>query len=190
MKNLLIAVCFIGAVCGISADAAPGKALSERPEQTTIVTRSELKGNLTYASHTSVTAERIEAVSEKPKPRLQLLSVNGVSLYDSRQDVIRKLGEPLSTEKDELLAGMEMLHYPFMTIYLIGESIDFVEVAHTAERIVVDDVELLATEASIKEAFGEPDFVAEDGIVFIRNGFALKLFLDETTRDLTSITYF
>jgi hypothetical protein len=190
MKNLLITVCLISAACLVSADAVPETVLAEQAQPAVTEARSEQNTAIILSSFSSEAQPLKAEAAADSEAELKLLAVNGLSLYDDRSSVIRKLGEPSYTEQDEHFADVEMLHYPDMTLYFVGDYMDFVEIASTATSLVVDDVKLAVDEEAIRAAFGEPDYVAEDGIVFERNGFALKLFLDETTGKLTSITYF
>ncbi|GGG56966.1 hypothetical protein [Paenibacillus radicis (ex Gao et al. 2016)] len=119
-----------------------------------------------------------------------LLSVNGLTLDDDPATVEEKLGKPLNVTQDEWLAELQIYDYTGMDIAFRDGWLDYVEIAGDAEQLRIDGNELPATETAIREALGEPDFIAEDGIVFQRNEALLKLFIDPDTGKLKSIAYY
>jgi len=119
-----------------------------------------------------------------------LKTVNGLSLYDDRQAVIEKLGEPQSITSDDLLTDLDIYEYPSMNVVFQDDIIYFIEILAEAETLRIDDAIYPATIDALRAAFGEPDSIAEDGIVFQRNDFLLKLFIDSETQELISISFF
>jgi hypothetical protein len=125
-----------------------------------------------------------------PKKQFYLENVNGISLYDDVKAVIDKLGKPLSKGKDPNFAELEVYAYPEMNIAFSDGIVNYVEVLVTAGTVKIDGVPIPIEPESLKKALGEPDFVAEDGIVFQRNAALVKLFTDIKTHDVTSIHYY
>ncbi|WP_042162657.1 hypothetical protein [Paenibacillus gorillae] len=119
-----------------------------------------------------------------------LHSVNGLTLDDDPAAVADKLGKPQNVVQDEWLAELQIYEYTDMDIAFRDGWLDYVEISGGADVLQIDGNELPATEAAIREALGQPDFIAEDGIVFQRGEALLKLFIDPHTGKLQSIAYY
>ncbi|RCW48830.1 hypothetical protein [Paenibacillus prosopidis] len=146
-----------------------------------------LTGNISDDSHLTLAAT---APSTQEKQIYQLQTVNGISLYDNQSSVIEKKGEPALITEDPYIKGFEIYHYPGMNIIFSDGAVNFVEVLAGVDTFTIDGIPIPATVEAVKEALGEPDYVAEDGIVFQRNEALLKLFIDRDTQNLTSIHYY
>ncbi|MFF2090223.1 hypothetical protein [Paenibacillus sp. NPDC058174] len=146
-----------------------------------------LLGALVSQLPASASMPPLQASKGEPYP---LHSVNGLTLDDDPAAVADKLGQPQSVVQDEWLPELQVYEYPDMDIAFRDGWFDYVEIAGGANKLQIDDNELSATEAAIKEALGEPDFIAEDGIVFQRGEALLKLFIDPDTGKLQSIAYY
>jgi hypothetical protein len=144
-------------------------------------------GNISNGFHLTLAAM---APSTEEKQILQLRTVNGISLYDDQSIVIEKKGEPELITEDPYIKGFEIYHYPDMKIIFSDGTVNFVEVLEGAETLTIDGIPIPATVQALKEALGEPDFIAEDGIVFQRREALLKVFIDRDTQKLTSIHYY
>lgn len=120
---------------------------------------------------------------------LLLDSVGGISLYDSPESVVAKLGEPERITRDELLSELELYQYPSLTVAFHGEYVQYVDVP-AREMIVIDGKEIPMTEAGLSAYLGSPDFIAEDGIVFQRGEALLKLFIDSETKKPVYASYY
>jgi hypothetical protein len=133
-----------------------------------------------------------KATVKKPESNqaFQLASVNGISLNDTKKTISEKKGKPLSITKDPDMPELEIYAYPQMKVGFSDETVDFVEISAAAGIIQIDDTPIPSTIDDIKEALGEPDYVAEDGIVFQRKDALLKLFINSVTLKLSSIDYY
>lgn len=120
----------------------------------------------------------------------RLQSVNGLSLYDDKITVERMLGEPLRITRDEWLDEMETYEYPDMDIVFHGGMMDEIKVSGSASTIWIDDEEIPVSIEALIRALGEPDYKAEDGIVYERRETVLKLFINYDTGTLESIAYY
>ncbi|WP_010272799.1 hypothetical protein [Paenibacillus senegalensis] len=123
------------------------------------------------------------------KQRFPLQSVNGITLWDSKDQVLEKLGEPGSIVEDSLLTDVEVLYYPNMEVGIERNLVRYVAVDPAAGTIRIDGQELKITREAFAEAMGEPDFVGEDGLVYQNKQNAIKLFLDHDG-DLQVIRFF
>jgi hypothetical protein len=141
------------------------------------------------------------AIAETPDPArgaastadaepVLLRSVEELTLYDDRAAVIGKLGEPQGVTQDDFYSELAIYEYERLKVVFFGEYIQSIDIAADVEEVLLDDRYVATTLADLKEALGEPDYVAEDGIVFQRGEALLKLFLDEASGELSSISYY
>ncbi len=119
----------------------------------------------------------------------KLDTVCGISLYDSRDDVIAKLGEPSDIEKDEFFADLEIYRYEGLRVAFAGDFIQYVDI-DPAHGLDIDGKPVEATREALVKALGEPDYKAEDGLVFQRDEALLKLFLDPQTGKPQAVSYY
>lgn len=121
---------------------------------------------------------------------IKLNTVNGISLYDEVSTVTAKLAAPEQIITDPHFIEYKMYVYANMTISFRNDIMDSVEVSANASTVMLDQVELPITIEAIQLALGEPDYVAEDGLVFQRNEALLKLFIDQDSKQLQSIAFY
>jgi hypothetical protein len=131
-----------------------------------------------------------EAAKPESNQAFQLTSVNGISLNDTKKAIVEKKGKPLSITKDPYMPELDTYEYPQMKVGFSDETVGFVEISAAVGVIQIDDTPIPSTIEDIKKALGEPDYVAEDGIVFQRKDALLKLFIDSVTLKLSSIDYY
>jgi len=132
----------------------------------------------------------IEVINDPSSQQIYLTTVNDLSLYDSSADVMRKLGPPEQKATDSDLVEYTIYVYSDMSIYFRDELIDYVEISNEATTLWLDQTEVPATIEAIKAVMGEPDYNAEDGIVFQRKEAILKLFINPDNGELESIAYY
>jgi hypothetical protein len=160
---------------------------------TKVSTPMEYKSTIRSSSSMESKQTSISPITQSAlvkKKEFYLENVNGISLYDDMKAVIDKLGKPISKGKDPYSAELEVFAYPEMNIGFSDGIVNYVEVLVTAGTVNIDGVSIPIEQESLKNALGEPDFVAEDGIVFQRNAALVKLFTDIKTHEVTSIQYF
>ncbi|MBD2868027.1 hypothetical protein [Paenibacillus arenilitoris] len=129
-------------------------------------------------------------IGTHPAPEVDLRNVNGITLYDDAGDIVRKQGKPANVAKDPYLAESEIYDYPDMRIGLRGGIVDFVEIPGGAASLTIDGETVPPSAQALRELLGEPDYKAEDGIVFQRKEALLKLFIDNETQTLERIRYY
>jgi len=132
----------------------------------------------------------IEVIDDTSSQQIFLTSVNDISLYDEAADVIKKKGSPEHVTTNSELEEYIIYEYPNMTVNFLDQLIDYVEITNEATTIWLDQTEIPATIEAIKTALGEPDYIAEDGIVFQRNEALLKLFINPDNGELETIAYY
>jgi|GEM_PF-3014924 len=129
------------------------------------------------------------ADSGAPAPEFAFETINGVAMDVDLSEVLAVLGEPTERTTDELL-GTEEYHYPGMTVGLYEGLVDYVVVPASAGSVRIGDTETLLELAQLRELLGEPDLVADDGLVYVRGPFALKLFTDAEGSALSTMEVF
>ncbi len=105
-------------------------------------------------------------------------TVNDISLQDTKADVLSKKGYPEQTKKDVILGSREYI-YEDVTVGIIDGTVSYIQVKKEATYLKVNDVFMELTPRSIKHTLGKPDFIAEDGDVYIKGHQAVKVYLDE-----------
>ncbi|GAB6927234.1 hypothetical protein JCM10914A_12170 [Paenibacillus sp. JCM 10914] len=116
-------------------------------------------------------------------------TLNGISLSDSKQDVISKLGSPAQIEH-EPLSGIAVFRYPDMEVGIRSGYTEYVHVKPSATSFQVDGQRIGMTTNQIRASLGEPYFRAEDGDVYLENNNALKVFMDRDSGDIIGVDLF
>ncbi|WP_127588573.1 hypothetical protein [Paenibacillus koleovorans] len=119
-----------------------------------------------------------------------LLTVEGVALTDTKAELLELLGAPARIEQDSYTPEFAIYHYGNLQIGMSVEGIRFVRVLSTAGTIRIDGRSMPMTLEAIQAELGQPDFIAEDGLVYKRPQTALKLFFDMETQRLRSVDLF
>ncbi|REK71262.1 hypothetical protein [Paenibacillus paeoniae] len=149
----------------------------------------EVAVHLQKAEESAPAVESSDKSSVEVNGGLELNSVNGISLYDSPEAVVSKLGEPVSKSVDQLWGDLAVYEYPDMEIAFYGSFIQYVNIERD-QPLMIDGETLSITESSLHKVFGQPDYIAEDGIVYQRDDAVLKLFLDEETHEPQYVSYY
>lgn len=116
-------------------------------------------------------------------------TLNGISLTDNKQDVIRKLGTPVRIEHEEL-TGITKLDYEDMEVGVRNGYTEYVHVKPSAASFQVEDQHIGMTTDQIRTSLGKPYFRAEDGDVYLENHQALKVFIDRDSGEIGGIDLF
>ncbi|AWP25740.1 hypothetical protein PVOR_30033 [Paenibacillus vortex V453] len=116
-------------------------------------------------------------------------TLNGISLTDSKKDVIRKLGTPARTEQEDL-SGITKLHYKDMEVGVRNGYTEYVHVKPSADSFQVEDQSIGMTTERVRASLGKPYFKAEDGDVYLENQNALKVYVDRDTGQIEGIDLF
>jgi hypothetical protein len=119
-----------------------------------------------------------------------LQSVDGISLTFDQEDVVEQLGAPVQITNDEFTVQFQIYHYPEMKIGFSEGYVDYVKVLASAGTISIDGQVIPMTVEALVHELGNPDFTAEDGLVFKGPRAVVKVFVDTETRSITSVDYF
>lgn len=116
-------------------------------------------------------------------------SMEGVTLYDDFKSVLSKKGEPDSVNKDPYTGYTEFC-YDGLTIGLYEGLVYYVHIGPSPEKMSLNGISIPLQEVWLRQYFGEPDFVAEDGDVYIRGNAALKVYKDPLSGEVTGADLF
>jgi len=145
------------------------------------------------AKHASVQMPS-QAAAASPSGQAAAVSkldeVNGITLADDRKAVVAKLGVPAEIRQDPLFPDQETYHYAGLDVTFSGAYVQDVTVPQGAGSVALDGVRVDITPASLREALGNPDYVAEDGLVYQRGSNLLKVYLDKEKERIDVIRYY
>ncbi|ANS75829.1 hypothetical protein AWM70_15570 [Paenibacillus yonginensis] len=125
--------------------------------------------------------QALDSYSRKPeKLRLESFqTLNGVSLDWSREQLLQAKGSPDKIVKDEI-TGYTEYRYPDVTAGLYEDAVYYVHVDAIRQGIRVNGQFISLKNNGMNPYFGEPDYRAEDGDVYIRQPNAVKIYRGET----------
>lgn len=115
-------------------------------------------------------------------------TVNDISLQDTKSELLSKKGYPQETREDWVLGSKEYI-YDDMVAGIIDGEIAYVQVKKSASYLKVNETYMDLTLWSISRTLGDPDYVSEDGLVFVKGHQALKIYLDEN-QSLKQVEFF
>ncbi|MCM3626934.1 hypothetical protein M3194_06110 [Paenibacillus glycanilyticus] len=121
---------------------------------------------------------------------IKLQSVYGLTLYDDKITVERMLGKPVRVTRDDYFTEQETYEYPNLDVVFSDGIMEEIKVSGSADTIWIDDQEIPVSIGALIEALGEPDYKADDGIVYERQENVLKLFINYDNGTLESIAYY
>lgn len=116
-------------------------------------------------------------------------TMNGISLNDSKNDVIMKKGKPIKLTQDRL-TGCSEYHYNDAVVVVCDGIVDYVHVALSAEKMQINGSWVPLKKDNISSALGKPQFVADDGQVYIRGHQVIKVYDDPDTGALLGADFF
>lgn len=145
----------------------------------------------TLAAAQAESSSDISAKVAEANPLVPMLnSLEGISLYDDTASVIAKKGYPLRFVQDPHFEEAFTYEYPDMNIGFQDGIVTFVQIPAKVGHVQINDQRVPLTITDVKRLLGEPDYVAEDGIVFQRREALIKLFIESETQELISIDYY
>lgn len=122
--------------------------------------------------------------------RFKLERANGVGVTDDLKTLYEVKGQPLSIERDPLFRNEKILVYEDCKVGLYEQFIQYVVISSDEGTFELDGTTLPLQADPLRKALGEPDWVAEDGLVYRNGNNVLKLFIQPETGKLTSVQYF
>lgn len=118
----------------------------------------------------------------------QYSRLNGISLADTREDVLRIKGKPMNIVTSQL--GDQEYQYKDVHIGFQDQWIAYISVPKQAGKFTLDSRTVTIDKADIRKELGTPDFSAEDGEGYTNGISALKVFYDSNTGAIRSVDIF
>lgn len=119
-------------------------------------------------------------------------SLAGVSLYMPLEELLQVKGSPLAVTPDPW-QGCREYHYADMSAGICEGAVLYVHVTPTEARqygLYLNDQRIEPHRNNLIEILGTPDFVAEDGDVYMRGSTALKIYRNSQTGEWDGIDLF
>ncbi|MBC8081201.1 MAG: hypothetical protein H7X86_12720 [Gorillibacterium sp.] len=127
----------------------------------------------------------------KKESDIDLDEVNGISLHDDREAVLAKKGVPLEITQDPFIKDMEIYRYEDIEVAFLGKTVDSLSILIKSNgSFKVDGLTVEQTPESIHHFLGNPDYVAEDGVVYQRGESVLKVYLEPGLNEIVVIRYY
>ncbi|OZB90465.1 hypothetical protein [Paenibacillus sp. XY044] len=130
-----------------------------------------------------------QAVRLTPEHFTAFDTMNGVSLNDTKQDVIAHKGKPLTVTPDPF-TGCSAYVYQDAAVVLCDGIVDYVHVGSAAGKIQINGSWIPLSKFQVAHALGQPQFQAEDGDVYIRGHHAVKVYTNPETGGLAGVDFF
>jgi hypothetical protein len=121
----------------------------------------------------------------------QFRTLNGVSLEDGKQKVLGKLGQPVDIKKDPYL-GCPEYHFRDVHVGICEDTgiIQYVHVDGSREDLKVNGKSIPMHIDAIHQALGKPYYTAEDGEVYVRGQYAIKVYLKPGSSEIEGVDFF
>lgn len=119
-------------------------------------------------------------------------SLAGVRLYASKEELIEIKGQPLSIAPDPWGDSLEY-RYADMSAGISGGAVSYIHVSPQQMSVYglrINDTQIDPVRDTLKSTLGSPDFVAEDGDVYMRGHTAIKVYQDRETGEWQGIDLF
>jgi hypothetical protein len=124
------------------------------------------------------------------KPIIFLKTVNDITLIDNPLSVEQKKGRPLVIKNDPQLKDIVIYSYKEQDVAFRDGALLYVSIPSDSGTFDVDGNTVSMVLSDIENVLGIPDFLAEDGWVYIRREGALKLYFDEQQVDKVALIHF
>lgn len=121
----------------------------------------------------------------------QFRTLNGVSLEDEKHEVLVKSGEPIDIKKDPYL-GCPEYHFRDVHVGICKDTgiIQYVHVDGSREDLKVNGKSIPMHIDAIHQALGKPYYTAEDGEVYVRGQYAIKVYMQPGSSEIEGVDFF
>jgi len=177
-----------GADEGLISKAAPPLVLGAGGAITEIAGYKTANANGTVSAMPA--AAPAEVTPAGTSGSIKLERVNGISLSDDVNAIVKRKGEPNSIRKDEFFGDTKILEYSDCRVAVGEYGVEYVEVTPDHKQINLDGKPVANNLQALEKTLGEPYWVAEDGLVYTQDSQALKLFIDPDSGQLKSVHFF
>lgn len=131
-----------------------------------------------------------EAQVDEPESGVSLAVVNGVPLDASMEVVVQEAGKPITVLEDRVLPDAEEWFYPNMTVGFYDGEVEYIIIPADIPEFQVGEFVFRVDYDELRATFGEPEFVAEDGIVYVRGSYCMKLMISEQSQVMTAVHFY
>lgn len=176
-------------LAGILSPDAGSQSLATAPVQSTpIVQTAHYASAPADSTQTAYMPSVAEDVYEDENASYTYTELNGVSLEDTKSEMLDKMGKPLAVE--DTPGGYTEYRYDDVTVGMRGDLIYYISVPAAVGSIDLDGHSAKLDKQSIADMLGESQFTAEDGEVYYNDFYAFKLFTDPDTGKIVSADIF
>ncbi|MBR2563386.1 MAG: hypothetical protein IKE29_02025 [Paenibacillus sp.] len=133
----------------------------------------------------------MKLATDHPETFEQFRTLNGVSLESGKHELFNKMGEPLDIKEDPYLGCPE---YQFQNVHVgVCEDTDIIQYVHvdgSHDYLNLNGESIPMHIEPIHQALGEPYYVAEDGEVYIRGSYAIKVYMRPGSSEIEGVDLF
>ncbi|MGQ8875046.1 hypothetical protein [Paenibacillus sp. TSA_86.1] len=121
----------------------------------------------------------------------QFRTLNGISLEDSKQELFSKMGQPFKIKEDPYL-GCPEYHFRDMHVGICEDTgiIQYVHVDGSHDDLKLNGKSIPMQIEAIHQALGKPYYVAEDGEVYLRGSYAIKVYMKPGSGEIEGVDFF
>lgn len=121
----------------------------------------------------------------------QFRTLNGVSLEDGKHELFARLGQPVAIEEDPYM-GCPEYHFRHVNVGICEDTgiIQFIHVDGSHDNLNLNGKSVPMQIDSIHQVLGEPYAIAEDGEVFLRGHYAIKVYMKPGSDQIEGVDFF
>ncbi|MGF6357705.1 hypothetical protein ABIE27_005668 [Paenibacillus sp. 4624] len=121
----------------------------------------------------------------------QFRTLNGVSLEDGKHELFTELGQPVAIEEDPYM-GCPEYHFRHVNVGICEDTdmIQFIHVDGSHDDLNLNGNSIPMQIDAIHQVLGEPYTVAEDGEVFLRGHYAIKVYMKPGSDQIEGVDFF
>ncbi|MGO4531674.1 hypothetical protein AB4Z30_21545 [Paenibacillus sp. 2TAF8] len=121
----------------------------------------------------------------------QFRTLNGISLEDTKHELFTKLGQPISIKEDPYL-GCSEYHFRDVNVGVCEDTgvIQYVHVDGSHDDLKLNGKSIPMDIDAIHQALGKPYHVAEDGEVYLRGHYAIKVYMKLGSGEIEGVDFF
>lgn len=121
----------------------------------------------------------------------QFRTLNGISLEDGKRELLIKLGQPVNIKEDPYL-GCPEYHFRNVKVGICEDTgiVQYVHVDGSRGHLNLNGQSIPMNRAAIHQALGKPYDVAEDGEVYVRDHYAIKVYIKPGSAKIEGVDLF
>ncbi|WP_208643808.1 hypothetical protein [Paenibacillus barcinonensis] len=121
----------------------------------------------------------------------QFETLNGVSLEDQKAELLARMGEPSAIQEDPYL-GCDEFNFDDVQVGICEDTgtIQYVHVKGSHDHWSLNGTVIPMQMDAIHQALGQPHYIAEDGEVYLRGQYAIKVYMKPGSGEVEGIDLF